>query len=494
MARHIWKGLATLLGMALIAMPAAASEWWFVNSGPGRVVFIDAKSIDRKKDMVTYWTMYVIRPGEPQVMMKTHMRAHCTRRTLSFLEQFKYDAQGRAIGQSPTRPSPMQRVPPDSLGDAEMNFACGDDGDHVANDQFRMEVDEVKFAEALIAAGDKAEQAHDLHDALAGKARPQPQPVADTDAPRAPEHVPLLPDVPADPPEAMPDADVPSAPSDEARQLTKECDAGNAPACRKLGRLYAEGDGVGQDATRAAALYDRGCKADDAHSCTWLGIAYVKGEGVARDDQAASAAFARACEKGGPADCTNIGLAYATGEGVPKDSHRAAQYFKAACDHGDAAGCSGLGASYILGGPDLRKPRRARGLFKKACAGGDSNGCYNLGVLYEQGIGMRKNPVRAIPLYERACDDGVSGACGNLGSMVQSGTGVIKDAARAAALLEKACDLKGAEGCFNAGRAYQAGAGVERDTARAADFYRRALEIEPDKADARRALTALESR
>ncbi|WP_442679362.1 tetratricopeptide repeat protein [Sphingomonas sp. ASY06-1R] len=492
MPRHIGKGLAALLGTALLAMPAAASEWWFVNTGPGQVVFIDAKSIERKKDNVTYWTMYVIRPGKPEVMMKTHMRANCTRRTLSFLGQFKFDAQGRQIGQSPTRPSPMQPVPPDSLGDAEINFACGDDGDHVANDQFRMEVDEVKFAEALLAAGNKAERAHDLHDALAGKARPLP--AADTDAPRAPEVVPLVPDVQVDPPEPMAAVEPPSAPSEEAQQLTKDCAAGDAPTCRKLGRLYAEGDGVGQDAARAATLYDQGCKAGDAHSCTWLGIAYVKGEGVAKDDWAASAAFARACEKGGPADCTNIALAYATGEGVPKDSRLAAQYFKAACDHGDAAGCSGLGASYILGGPDLRKPGRARGLFKKGCAGGDSNGCYNLGVLYEQGIGMRKDPVRAIPLYERACGDDVAGACGNLGSMVQSGTGVTKDAARAAALFEKACDLKGAEGCFNAGRAYQAGSGVERDTARAAQYYRRALEIEPDKADARRALTALESR
>ena len=75
---------------------------------------------------------------------------------------------------------------------------------------------------------------------------------------------------------------------------------------------------------------------------------------------------------------------------------------------------------------------------------------------------------------------------------MQSGAGAPKDAARAAMLFEKACDLKGAEGCLNAGRAYQAGAGVDRDKERAAVFYRRALAIEPDMADAQRALAAVD--
>ena len=82
--------LAGLLGLA--PSPALASEWWYVNSGPGRVLFIDAKSIERKRDVVTYWSMYVIRPGEPEVMSKSHMRADCRKRTLGYLSTVRYDA------------------------------------------------------------------------------------------------------------------------------------------------------------------------------------------------------------------------------------------------------------------------------------------------------------------------------------------------------------------------------------------------------------------
>ncbi|MGH6614608.1 tetratricopeptide repeat protein [Sphingomonas sp.] len=479
MSHHWCARVAACLAL-LAPFPAIASEWWYVNSGPGRVLFVDARSIERRQDIVTYWTMHVIRPGEPEVMTKSRMRADCGKRKLGLLTMVRYDEQGRGIGQSVTRPGPMRTVPPDTLGDAEFRFACGDESHRVANDLFPLAMDEVTFAEALIARGNKPDEAHTLHEALTGQAAL----VADSVSP--PAEAPASAGEETQPP---PEEDVA-----ELKQLEEACGAKDAVVCRRLGTRFAEGDGVAKDQFRAAALFDQACTMDEANGCTLLGIAYHNGDGVTRNAERAAALFAQACEKGGPADCGNIGLAYVKGEGVAKDVRRGVGYFKMACDKKNAAACSSLGAAHTLGIGTKINLKRARRLFEKACDGDDAGGCYNLGVVYDQGLGVTKDPVRAASLYVGACDRDDAAACGNLGSLTQNGSGVAKDVGQAGLLFAKSCDLGDADGCLNLGRAYQAGSGVTRDLARAADFFRRALVIEPDKADARRALAAVTPR
>jgi TPR repeat protein len=481
MPRALHIGLTMMLALALLPFPALASEWWYVNSGANRVLFVDAQSIARKGNIVTYWTMYVIRPGEPEVMTKSHMRADCRKRRLGALQLFQYDEAGRQIGDAQARPAPMGAAPPDSLGDAEFRFACGDEGYRVTNDLFPLAIDEATFAEALIAHGNKPDDAHSLHEAIVarqthaalvphGEEKVQPGVVAS----------------PADTPQSAPDGD-----TEETRQLEKSCNAGTTADCALLGTRLTKGEDVPKDEARAAIFFDKACIGGDADSCTLLGIAYHAGNGVTRNAERSAAAFARACEKGGPSTCGNFGLALVNGDGVAKDVARAFGYFTAACKSGIAASCSSLGASYSMGVGTKAKPQRARRLFQKACDGHDPGGCYNLGVVFDQGLGVRKDPVRAASLYEGACDQDDGAACGNLGTLVQNGRGIAQDPVRAGELFRKACDLEDADGCLNLGRAYQAGSGVTRDLDQAATFFRRALAIEPDKADARRALSAL---
>jgi TPR repeat protein len=477
-------------GLTLIfaAVPALASEWWYVNSGNGRVLLVDAQSIERRKDIVTYWTMYVIRPADPDSMTKSRMRADCGKRQLGLLQMLRYDAQGKPIMSSGTHSEPMQAVAPDTLGDAELRFACGDEGHRIANDLFAVGVDEVAFAEALIARGNKPKDARAVHDALAGVA--EPTVVATISEPD--EH-------PADPvrapePAAVTAEDAPSHVAEDARliaQLEESCGKDDLADCRRLAKHLAEGDDVAKDATRAASLYHKACVGGDADSCTLLGIAYSNGEGVAKNAQYAAASFALACAKGGADRCGNLGLAYVNGDGVEKDPRRAFDYFTSACAKDVAAACSSLGAAYSLGVGVKADARRALHLFTKACDGGDAGGCYNLGVVYDQGLGVRKDPKRAAGLYIGACDHDDASACGNLGSLVQSGSGIAKDAVRAAELFTKSCELGDSDGCLNLGRVYQSGAGVTRDLAQAASFYRRSLELEPGKADSTRALADL---
>lgn len=480
--------VSILLGLTVAPVPAFASQWWYVNSGPGRVLFVDAQSIARKKNIVDYWTMHVIRPGEPEVMTKSHMRADCGKRSLTLLNLLRYDEQGRAIGAPLASPVPAQIVAPDTLGDAELRFACGDEGHRVTNGLFPMAVDEVAFAEALIALGNKPRDAHDLHEAMVSQDAAPIEEDASQEA-EAPVDVPLVEADEVEAGDVKPDEAAEAAA--DIKQLEETCATGTVGSCAELGTRYADGSGVPADVTHAAFFHDKACAGGDGNSCTTLGIAYHEGSGVARNPERAAASFARACGLGGAASCGNFGLALVNGDGVAKDTPRAFAYFEAACKSGSAASCSSLGAAYSMGVGVKANAGRARRWFKKSCDADDAGGCYNLGVVYDQGLGVRKDSARAAALYIGACDKDDGAACGNLGTLVQNGSGIAKDAVRAGELFRKSCELEDADGCLNLGHAYEAGSGVDRDVQQAAIFYRKALAIEPDKTDASRALAEL---
>jgi hypothetical protein len=170
-----------------------------------------------------------------------HVAEICGKRQLGLLQMLRYDAQGKPIMSSGTHSEPMQVVAPDTLGDAELRFACGDEGHRVANDLFAVGVDEVAFAEALIARGNKPKDARAVHDALAGVA--EPTVVATISEPD--EH-------PADPvrapePAAVTAEDAPSHVADDARliaQLEESCGKDDLADCRRLAKHLAEGDDV----------------------------------------------------------------------------------------------------------------------------------------------------------------------------------------------------------------------------------------------------------
>lgn len=482
-------GFGLLAALVVGPDPARASEWWYVNSGPGRVLFVDAASIERDRDTVTYWTMHVIHPGEPEVMTKSHMRADCGKRRLRRLEMLRFDAAGRALDDDALSPrQSVFSVAPDTLGDAEFRFACGDEGHRVTNDLFPLAIDAVTFADALIAQGNIPATAHDLHEAMVrrdtGAVASRTAKIPNDRSPPVVQST--LPNIP----EPDPDADTPIS-GEEIERLESACGGGTVGACTELGNLFADGQRVRQDLARAATYFDRSCTGGDADGCTMLGIAYYEGKGVATNRERSAAAFAQACELGGATACGNFGLALVKGEGIAKDVGRATIYFAKACDAGNAASCSSLGASYSLGAGVTADAARARRLFKRSCDGGAAGGCYNLGVVYDQGLGVRKDPAQAASLYATACDQDSAEACANLGSLAQNGRGIAKDAGRAADLFRKACDLGDADGCLHLGRVYQAGSGVTRDLNQAEQYFRKALAIEPDKSDARRALSDL---
>jgi TPR repeat protein len=93
-----------------------------------------------------------------------------------------------------------------------------------------------------------------------------------------------------------------SAPQDaegqNAERLRLSCGDGNATACSDLGLLYANGDGVPRDLTRAASLCQQACDGGEALGCLNLGVSYHNGEGVTRDLERAAILLQLACDGG----------------------------------------------------------------------------------------------------------------------------------------------------------------------------------------------------
>ncbi|MGC4001528.1 MAG: tetratricopeptide repeat protein [Anaeromyxobacter sp.] len=85
--------------------------------------------------------------------------------------------------------------------------------------------------------------------------------------------------------------------------LEAACQAGDGPACAKLGRLYQEGVAVPGDGARAAALYRQACDAGAAEGCTGLGVLHRFGAGVPEDEAAARALLQRGCQGGDAEAC-----------------------------------------------------------------------------------------------------------------------------------------------------------------------------------------------
>ena len=96
---------------------------------------------------------------------------------------------------------------------------------------------------------------------------------------------------------------LPAAAQDLARPQQEACEAGSAEACRVLGLMYETGQGVAQDAERAAELYELACDSGEPNGCTDLALLYDSGTGVNRDRDRATGLYRTACDGGAQLAC-----------------------------------------------------------------------------------------------------------------------------------------------------------------------------------------------
>jgi TPR repeat protein len=112
---------------------------------------------------------------------------------------------------------------------------------------------------------------------------------------------------------------------------------GDPQAHALVGRIYAEGLGVGKDEITAARWYARAAELGDVPSMVTFGNMLAEGRGVGKDRAKAAELYEKAAMTGDPLANYNLGLLFLRGDGKPENPSRAAQHIGYAAEKGIAA-------------------------------------------------------------------------------------------------------------------------------------------------------------
>jgi len=112
----------------------------------------------------------------------------------------------------------------------------------------------------------------------------------------------------------------------------------------------------------------------DASAQYNLGVMYANGEGVPQNASTAVEWYRKAAEQGHASAQNNLGLMYANGEGVPQNASTSAEWYRKAAEQGDADAQFKLSASYYLDEGVSHNPVMAYVLANLAAAQGHEKG------------------------------------------------------------------------------------------------------------------------
>jgi hypothetical protein len=131
---------------------------------------------------------------------------------------------------------------------------------------------------------------------------------------------------------------------DDVEQCERECDAGAADRCRRLGVTYEFGQAgdASKNETLGTAYFDRSCEMGNASGCVSSGQMHEYAHGVPVDLAKATAAYEKACTIGWQVGCANYAIMLEYGRGVPKDLDKARTLYADACKAGAGLACDRL--------------------------------------------------------------------------------------------------------------------------------------------------------
>ena len=234
-----------------------------------------------------------------------------------------------------------------------------------------------------------------------------------------------------------------------ARLLRLLSDRGDAEACLKLGKLYAEGVGVKADTDEAFRLLEYAATHGIAEAYQAMGEIYLSGRLVPMDVNKALTCY-RAAAKLGLTDAYEaMGDVYREGKLVKIDIPEAIRLYALAAEGGNE---SAHAKSEAL----IGKRAEIFALAKKT---------------------EREAPENAFKLYCIAVGMGEEGAACQLARCFENGIGTERDRQSAYRLYKSGAEEKDEEACFHLGRCYADGVGTERDFYLAARYLTRALRL-----------------
>jgi hypothetical protein len=120
-----------LLAMMMIPLVANASKWVLIsNTADGGNISIDAESIRRSGDSVTYWTKsnYASRTESGVLSTKANKTINCRTGELIYRYYIFYDDlnnNGKMLQSFPESSSAKwEPIPPDTINELQMKYVC----------------------------------------------------------------------------------------------------------------------------------------------------------------------------------------------------------------------------------------------------------------------------------------------------------------------------------------------------------------------------------
>jgi len=107
------------------------------------------------------------------------------------------------------------------------------------------------------------------------------------------------------------------------------------PSEGRLGRMYANGEGVTKSEVEAAKWYRIAAEQGHKDAQFSLGVAYYFGNGVTKDYAEAAKWFRKAADQGDAGAQFNLGVCYENGQGVAQDKAEAANWYRKAANQGN---------------------------------------------------------------------------------------------------------------------------------------------------------------
>jgi len=156
-----------------------------------------------------------------------------------------------------------------------------------------------------------------------------------------------------------------------------------------------------------------------------FGLLYAIGQGVSRDNSKAEPWFRKAAERGLVSAQYNLGI-------MLGNHAQAAQWFRKAAEQGNAPAQYRLGLCYDYGRGGVEKDKVQEVLwYRKAAEQGHVDAQYNLGVLYLNSSGVPQDDALAAQWFLKAAENGNSNAQSSAIFRYVTGYGVPKDYAQA---------------------------------------------------------------
>lgn len=224
--------------------------------------------------------------------------------------------------------------------------------------------------------------------------------------------------------------------------------SGDPDAHYMLGHLYANGQSVVRDMTRAVTHYVKAASTGQPNAQFALGELAYTGDGAVQDWARAAGWYNLAASKGHLLAKVRLGYMYAEGQSVPQDASRAALLFEEAAKAGEMAAQYHLALLYLDGEGKPQDFAQAARWFRAAATQGDADSMYNLALILESGRAGETDLPGAVQWMGRAASAGILPAKVSMGLLHFNGRGVDQSNDEAARWFLDAATGGSAEGMF----------------------------------------------